>query len=62
MLCSIWRARNACMWENKQVSPVTICVLASDMMHDLVQQQPHFVPFAYSRDDLVEITRDVAKM
>jgi hypothetical protein len=62
MLCSIWRARNACMWENKQVSPVTTCVLASDMMHDLVQQQPHFVPFTYSRDDLVEITRDVAKM
>jgi hypothetical protein len=62
MLWSIWCAHNACIWENKQANPVTTCVLASYMIHDLVQQQPHFVPFAYSRDDLVETTRDVAKM
>jgi hypothetical protein len=29
-----WRARNACIWKNKQVDPVITCVLASYLICD----------------------------
>ncbi|MCH85260.1 ribonuclease H protein [Trifolium medium] len=34
ILWSIWRARNACIWENKQANPVSTCLTASDLLQD----------------------------
>jgi hypothetical protein len=34
ILWSIWRARNACLWEQKPVNAHASCVLALDTVHD----------------------------
>ncbi|GAU47271.1 hypothetical protein TSUD_280940 [Trifolium subterraneum] len=34
VLWSIWRARNECIWENKQANPVASCRLAFDLIRD----------------------------
>jgi len=36
MLWSIWRARNACLWEQKPVNAHTSCVLALDTVRDFM--------------------------
>jgi hypothetical protein len=64
ILLSLWRARNECIWENKQVNPMTSCRLALDMIRDFnwCRNMLIYRSYTYSLAYLGETFRNLAEV